>query len=38
MTMTDTVRKILANYEGETPGVKAQLARMLMTGRLAGTG
>lgn len=38
MKMTDTVRKILANYEGETPGVKAQLARMLMTGKLAGTG
>ncbi|MDF3604773.1 class I fructose-bisphosphate aldolase [Paracoccus sp. DMF-8] len=38
MQMTDTVRKILANYEGETPGVKAQLARMLMTGKLAGTG
>ena len=38
MTMTDTVRRILANYEGETPGVKAQLARMLMTGKLAGTG
>ena len=38
MQMTDTVRRILANYEGETPGVKAQLARMLMTGKLAGTG
>ena len=38
MKMTDTVRKILANYEGETPGVKAQLARLLMTGKLAGTG
>ncbi len=38
MTMTDTVRKILANYEGETPGVKAQLARMLMQGKLGGTG
>ena len=38
MKMTDTVRKILANYEGENPGVKAQLARMLMTGKLAGTG
>ncbi len=38
MQMTDTVRKILANYEGEAPGVKAQLARMLMTGKLAGTG
>ncbi|WP_312526017.1 class I fructose-bisphosphate aldolase [Paracoccus sp. (in: a-proteobacteria)] len=38
MQMTDTVRKILANYEGETPGVKAQLARIMMTGKLAGTG
>lgn len=38
MKMTDTVRRILANYEGETPGVKGQLARMLMTGKLAGTG
>ncbi len=38
MQMTDTVRKILAQYEGEAPGVKAQLARMLMTGKLAGTG
>ncbi|WP_104493917.1 class I fructose-bisphosphate aldolase [Paracoccus denitrificans] len=38
MQMTDTVRKILTNYEGEAPGVKAQLARMLMTGKLAGTG
>lgn len=36
--MTDTVRRILANYEGETPGVKANLCRMLMTGQLAGTG
>ncbi|KJZ29921.1 fructose-bisphosphate aldolase, partial [Paracoccus sp. S4493] len=32
------MRRILANYEGETPGVKAQLARMMMTGKLAGTG
>ncbi len=38
MKMTDTVRRILANYEGENPGVKGQLARMLMTGKLAGTG
>lgn len=38
MQMTDTVRRVLANYEGETPGVKAQLARMMMTGKLAGTG
>ena len=38
MKMTRTVKKILSNYEGETPGVKAQLARMLGTGRLGGTG
>lgn len=38
MQMTDTVRKILANYESDNPGVKGNLARMLMTGKLAGTG
>ncbi|MDO5370299.1 class I fructose-bisphosphate aldolase [Paracoccus sp. (in: a-proteobacteria)] len=38
MQMTDTVKKILANYESENPGVKGNLARMLMTGKLAGTG
>ena len=38
MQMTDTVKKILANYEGENAGVKGNLARMLMTGKLAGTG
>jgi len=38
MRATKTVQKILANYEGETPGVKANLCRMLMTGKLAGTG
>jgi class I fructose-bisphosphate aldolase len=38
MKATRTVQKILASYEGETPGVKAQLCRMLMTGRLGGTG
>ncbi len=38
MQMTDTVRAILRNYEGETPGVKANLARMLMAGKLGGTG
>ena len=35
---TDAVRRILANYEGETPGVKANLCRMLMQGALGGTG
>ena len=36
--MTQTVRDILSKYEGETPGVKANLARILMAGRLGGTG
>ncbi|MEL7277793.1 MAG: class I fructose-bisphosphate aldolase [Pseudomonadota bacterium] len=38
MKATRTVQKILANYEGETPGVKANLCRMLMQGKLGGTG
>ena len=38
MRATRTVQKILANYEGETPGVKANLCRMLMEGKLGGTG
>ncbi|WP_373353178.1 class I fructose-bisphosphate aldolase [Pseudoroseicyclus sp. CXY001] len=38
MAMTQIVRDILAKYEGETPGVKGNLARMLMQGRLGGTG
>ncbi|MBM3613239.1 MAG: class I fructose-bisphosphate aldolase, partial [Alphaproteobacteria bacterium] len=38
MRATRTVQTILSRYEGETPGVKANLARMLMTGRLGGTG
>ena len=38
MTITSTVQSILRNYEGEAPGVKANLVRMLMQGRLAGTG
>lgn len=38
MRATRTVQTILSRYEGETPGVKANLARMLMAGRLAGTG
>ena len=32
------VQKILSQYEGETPGVKANLCRILMQGRLGGTG
>ena len=38
MKMTKTVRKILANYESDNPGTKANLARMLGSGRLGGTG
>ena len=38
MKLTRRVREILDNYEGETPGTKANLARMLMAGRLGGTG
>jgi class I fructose-bisphosphate aldolase len=38
MKMTRTVRRILDNYESDNPGTKASLARMLMAGRLGGTG
>src|SRR5580698_7920625 len=38
MKLSSRVRDILAGYEGETPGTKANLARMLMAGRLGGTG
>jgi class I fructose-bisphosphate aldolase len=37
MRTTRIVQKILSNYEGETPGVKANLARILMEGKLGGT-
>jgi fructose-bisphosphate aldolase, class I len=36
--MTDRVREILSWYGSENPGVRANLYRMLSTGRLAGTG
>jgi fructose-bisphosphate aldolase, class I len=38
MKATRAVSQILKNYEGETPGVKANLNRILMTGKLGGTG
>src|SRR5271165_5230260 len=38
MRITQKVRKILDWYEGDPPGVKANLARILCTGKLAGTG
>ena len=38
MKMTNNVKKILSNYESDNPGVKANLARILMSGKLGGTG
>jgi class I fructose-bisphosphate aldolase len=38
MRASRTVLKILSNYEADNPGVKANLCRMLMHGRLGGTG
>ncbi|MGE4352094.1 MAG: class I fructose-bisphosphate aldolase [Bdellovibrionales bacterium] len=38
MNLTRRVREILDCYEGETPGTKANLARMLMAGKLGGSG
>lgn len=38
MKLTRRVREILDGYEGETPGTKANLARILMAGRLGGSG
>ncbi len=38
MNLTTQVKNILNQYEGERPGVKLNLARILMQGRLGGTG
>jgi class I fructose-bisphosphate aldolase len=38
MKITPRVKKILSNYESDNPGTKANLARILMQGRLGGTG
>ena len=38
MNVTAEVRRILRNYESDNPGVKANLVRMLMEGKLRGTG
>lgn len=38
MKITRKVRDILSRYESDNPGTKANLARMLMAGRLGGTG
>ena len=38
MNVSSTVKEILSWYEGESPGTKTALARLMMQGRLAGTG
>ena len=38
MKITRTVKKILDNYESDNPGTKANLARILMHGKLGGSG
>jgi fructose-bisphosphate aldolase, class I len=38
MQLTPRVKEILSWYESDNPGTKANLARMLMEGRLGGTG
>jgi fructose-bisphosphate aldolase, class I len=38
MKTTQKVRKILGHYESDNPGTKANLARILMHGRLGGSG
>ena len=38
MKASRAVQKILANYESDNPGVKGNLCRILMEGRLGGTG
>jgi class I fructose-bisphosphate aldolase len=38
MSITPAVKAILAHYESDNPGTKANLARILMQGRLGGTG
>src|SRR3954447_4178066 len=38
MSITPVVKAILAHYESDNPGTKANLVRILMQGRLGGTG
>jgi class I fructose-bisphosphate aldolase len=38
MPATDRIKQILSHYSSENPGTLTQLARLLNTGRLAGTG
>jgi len=38
MRISQKVKRILANYESDNPGTKANIARILMHGKLGGTG
>jgi class I fructose-bisphosphate aldolase len=38
MRITEQVKQILSHYESDNPGTKANLARILMQGKLGGTG
>ena len=38
MRVTQRVKRILKNYESDNPGTKTNLARILMNGKLGGTG
>src|ERR1700755_2780520 len=38
MKISRKVKEILSHYESDNPGTKANLARILMEGRLGGTG
>src|SRR5271169_3102474 len=38
MRLSERVKQILSNYESDNPGTKTNLARILMQGRLGGTG
>ena len=38
MQITEKVKKILSHYESDNPGTKTNLARILMAGKLGGTG
>ncbi|MFT5439629.1 MAG: class I fructose-bisphosphate aldolase, partial [Alphaproteobacteria bacterium] len=38
MKVTQRVKKILSAYESDSPGTKTNLCRILMHGRLGGTG
>jgi class I fructose-bisphosphate aldolase len=38
MQLSETVKTILSHYESDNPGTKANIARILMQGKLGGTG